>query len=603
MGYDCTLHVIDPASLDAFADHFLGNASDAAFERAYDVPSLYAKVRDAIEGDPREGGRFVLQAALFFASTRTPHLPSRGFCLGLWDRFFDDPLPVALHSFSDAAPALSKITAAYPALASNLHTGIVGNYEVGHYTPPDKVPQLLAYVEEEVAHAKQSLQPTFAPVLRVLRVAAEKGFGYWEATDLDVASAHSEWLALPKAPPPPVTAELLRLPLKMASVLAFFPDRLVMAADEKVHIVDTRTGEVRASAEGSYAGADATRDGRLFALGAGFVNSAIFEVDTHTGEGRRLSRDEESSVGHLRAIGDRLLVAPPIFAGGPADGRGPAWLEDGALRPIELPPPSSSKRIRWGVTCFEALGLADDHLLVLWGKTLYLVDGSGRATALPHEDVSGPAAVMMPPQGVADPDQRGVTWVDNQLVVHLGGDGARAVLHPALDAVRELRAGPDGALVLKHVDNLEGDTIKIVWPATKEVTRVPSAMVGELPSVVGYVPDAVVLVQWVGNTTELRFLPWAKLAALPRTSYAELQEMRDKRLAAEAARKLKKLVARMDAYTEEYVKKLEDKPKVMKRDVVSHAEFGRGVVTHAPFGQSSFEVTFRDGTVRRFDRE
>lgn len=64
MGNNWTLHVIDPASIARFVDHFLGRTAkgETAFDSLYDVEALYAKIHEAIEREPIEAGLLLLEA-------------------------------------------------------------------------------------------------------------------------------------------------------------------------------------------------------------------------------------------------------------------------------------------------------------------------------------------------------------------------------------------------------------------------------------------------------------------------------------------------------------------------------------------------------------
>src|SRR5678815_396549 len=86
MGYDCTLHVVDPKSIAQFVEWFLVRAPAPEFERAFDTNGMREEIAAKIEHEPRAGARAVLQALLMFCSAEAPHLDSRNFCLGLWDK-------------------------------------------------------------------------------------------------------------------------------------------------------------------------------------------------------------------------------------------------------------------------------------------------------------------------------------------------------------------------------------------------------------------------------------------------------------------------------------------------------------------------------------
>src|SRR5262245_23505535 len=86
VGWDCTLHVVDGASLARFSARFLrGMHRSAAFDREYDADALIEEVKQLIATDPETGARALGELALLYVSTETPHAYCRGFALSLWD--------------------------------------------------------------------------------------------------------------------------------------------------------------------------------------------------------------------------------------------------------------------------------------------------------------------------------------------------------------------------------------------------------------------------------------------------------------------------------------------------------------------------------------
>src|ERR1043166_4741762 len=94
-GWDCTLHVLDRASLARFSARFLrGMHRGAAFDREYDGDALVANVKQLIATDAETGARALGELALLYVSTETPHAYCRGFALSLWDEaVMKAPLP------------------------------------------------------------------------------------------------------------------------------------------------------------------------------------------------------------------------------------------------------------------------------------------------------------------------------------------------------------------------------------------------------------------------------------------------------------------------------------------------------------------------------
>ena len=622
MSYDCTLHIVDPRSIERFAEHFLGRLrGETRFDAEYDVPKLYAKVHEAIAHDSERGGRLLLQALLFFVSTETPHLYSRNFALGLWDRFVDEQIPLELQKGDALAEPLRPILEAHPELKGRLWSGFVGNFEVGHYVPPDKVPALLDFVTEEVRHVKPSQQDLFEPLLRVLRLAKEKGFGYWEATDLDVAQANESWLRPPKGKPAPPTLETVSVPLELASLIVSVGDRLLLSSvsTRGSSFVDTATNPPTvinclgpAPHEGpSVFKAGASTEGRVVGVVAMEPRSPriLAEIDLEAGELRPLPPPPAGAFDRLRFVNDRLLLAPDAYGG--AQGKPPAWYDEGELKPLELPtPPEGWEKERvqtstgftsgWSGGVFDAHGFGEDLALVIWGGWLYRVEGS-KGTLLPPRDLRGPSSAMNPP--IAD-GESGVLWIDHSSLVRLNLDGEREVVSSALDEITELCRGPGQAIVIKQEDNLEGDVIKVIWRGTREVTRVPPDLLGEKepPRAIAYVPtrEALALL-YFGESKEtlLRFLLWADIEAFPRCSFADIAAERESIRAAAAARKLKKIVEKIEGATSAI--KVKDVTFPAKDMVVEDPKLGWGVITYADL-LGRFTVTFRDGQQRDYEK-
>src|SRR4051794_34375029 len=63
--WDCTLHVVDTASLARFSARFLrGMHRNAAFDREYDADALIENVKQLIATDPETGARALGELAL-----------------------------------------------------------------------------------------------------------------------------------------------------------------------------------------------------------------------------------------------------------------------------------------------------------------------------------------------------------------------------------------------------------------------------------------------------------------------------------------------------------------------------------------------------------
>jgi hypothetical protein len=86
VGYDCTLHVVDEASLARFSAWFLrGEHADNSFAAGVEGPRLSEKTAGLLAEDSKRGACAVGELALMYVSAEAPHVYSRGFALSLWD--------------------------------------------------------------------------------------------------------------------------------------------------------------------------------------------------------------------------------------------------------------------------------------------------------------------------------------------------------------------------------------------------------------------------------------------------------------------------------------------------------------------------------------
>jgi hypothetical protein len=131
VGWDCTLHVVDRASLARFSARFLrGMYRDAAFDREYDADEMIRHVKQLIATDPATGARALGELALLYVSTETPHAYCRGFALSLWD---DAAMQAELPTkwLGSVESYLVDITAAYPRIAGRIPRAFDRNGCVG----------------------------------------------------------------------------------------------------------------------------------------------------------------------------------------------------------------------------------------------------------------------------------------------------------------------------------------------------------------------------------------------------------------------------------------------------------------------------------------
>ena len=157
----------------------------------------------------------------------------RDVALSLWDAAATGvPLPPSW--LTAVETRLPNIMAAYPRLAGHVPHRFDEAPCVGVMVAARHVPQLLAFVERALEHS--ALRGKWQRLVDVLHVAAEHGCAYWEASELDVAQAHEDWLGAGALAiePSPLTSPLAR-PLAIAGTRMFVGEPFVL------HEIDTAT--------------------------------------------------------------------------------------------------------------------------------------------------------------------------------------------------------------------------------------------------------------------------------------------------------------------------------------------------------------------------
>ncbi len=612
MGYDCTLHLIDPASITRFVDWLLGRPVEAAdFERAFDAPEVRQRVLEALGDEGSyEAGPAVLEGLLLFCSAEAPHVYSRGFCVGLWDELpldLADAVPLDLQDSRALAPLLAPLTERWPAL--RCYTGITGNYTVGHYVPPGKVPALRAHVERALEELPFSWQDAPKKLLQVLRAAEARGLGYWEATDLAVASGNPEWLEAGRlsrpaaAGPRAAGLRVIELPGADSPTLSFEADGVAVLGclgQWATWIVDARVEPARVQKLEGLCLRSIVRapDGRTLATGrpTGESRGAVYELDLEVGRARPLPvlPDWEEPAG-LARLDDEVLVFP-----GPADAyhraARPTWLGDG--RALALP--DGVRACEPEVFSFgdgSALLLTDGRAFRLRGvETTQLTLPPVRTWALdqaPQGLTVGEGSVLLCArvEDGANEDSRLVT---------ISRDGAWSDVLPELARAYPAWPAPDGAVVVDQTDPLERDLFKIYWHAAREVASVPLAWVGETGPCRDALCSPALDELWINYGQRILRVPWREVAALPRQSASAFAEAHR---ASVAARERRAHERRWQAIRESPLTRGFDDPEslLLAGSIIDHPQHGRGIVTTQAL-EGEYEAEFEDGTRRCFPR-
>jgi hypothetical protein len=506
VGWDCTLHVLDRASLARFSARFLrGMHRGAAFDREYDGDALIANVKQLIATDPETGARALGELALLYVSTETPHAYCRGFALSLWDEaVMQAALPAKW--LGTVETYLVDIVAAYPKIAGRVPRAFDENICVGPVVSARDVPALLAHVEKVLDAMPPDDRVRYRPLREVLGVAAARGLGYWEGTDIDVLQTHDSWFA------PLRRSAVLTATSPIASSharpLAVDECRILVGEHFVFHELDTTTFppgvithdgmQVTAAAftpwGTEFVRMVTDRDVRPFKFG-------YFELPDRS----PLEIEPEFAIGLARPARDGVILFPQATTQ-PRPGARPLVLRPpDVLDALPLPEPATSEHI----DC-DAIAFGDGSLLIVWDGAPYRWDGSAAPVALggeleAPEDVCGATALS-----------------DGAIVGGFGGkliridrDGARSVVLP-LDNVLAVVRGPEDALIVAEGDNPEGDALKLWWPATREVTRVPLAALelDDRPTFVYF--DAIAQLVVAARPRMWHALPWCELEAMRR---------------------------------------------------------------------------------------
>jgi hypothetical protein len=514
--WDCTLHVFDRASLARFSARFLrGMHKGSAFDEEYDGDAMIANVKQLIASDPGTGARALGELALLYVSTETPHAYCRGFALSLWDEaVMGAPLPRKW--LTSVETYLVDIAAAYPKIAGRVPRVFDQNYCVGPVVTSRDVPALLAHVEKTVEAMAPAERVRYRPLCEVLRVAAARGLGYWEGTDIDVVQTNEGWLASVRRP------RVVTAPNPLSSAharpLAVSGTRMLIGEHFVLHELDIGTFPPAAISHDDMqvTAAAFTPWGTEFIRMVTDRHVRPFKFGYFELPGRSpLAIEPEFAISIARPARDGVLLFPQATPE-PRPGARPLVLRPpAALEPLDVPEPATSQRI----DC-DAIGFGDGSLLVIWDGVPYRWDGASPPVSLggtleATEDVC--AAAVLSDGSIAGGFGRKLIRIDR--------GGQRASVLP-LDNVIAVARGPGDALIITEGDNPEGDAVKLWWPATREVTHVPprALELEDRPILVYF--DAAEQLLVAARPGMWHALPWSELEAMRRVSADELAERR-----------------------------------------------------------------------------
>lgn len=602
MGYDCTLHLIDPASIERFVSWFLREPVDAtAFERAFDTQGLRDEVLAKLDESAHSGGRALLHALLMFCSAEAPHQYSKGFCLGLWNKLdlgLADELPASLVSSDSLAPRLARIVERYPAFEHSLYTGIDGNYAVGHFVPPEDVGAVREHVESILDQVESDWLESVEALLYVLDTAERRGLAYWEATDLDVANANAEWFtsAAPSEEGSSVSrvetyAQVLQFSCEIDGVVlaGSLSDGVTWLFDARADALDLRV--IDGIALESFARAPS---GEIYAVG--FV----------PGRGpvlAKLSLDRQYAIIDTPAgldlrkvarVGERVLVV--------ANDKSDLvllWIDDPT--PIRL-----ANARAWGASVFD---LGDGSALVnADGRSVRLRDRSIEPLpAMPPLSVltfGGHQPTVVTRDGqqlfsaceVLPPAEQKARRDDPPLprLVLLSPDGTCRDAFSALTSAQSAWPAKDGAALVFQHNPIERDLLKVYWHDRGEVASIPHSLVGEKR---GHCQSAIYCAArdelWVSFNSHVVRVPWSVIEALPRQSVEQYTAAKNARVAEHERVEHERLWSAVRAY--EFARRVDDPTAYFHKDsIVDHPERGRAIVRAVDYETASFTIEFED---------
>ena len=344
-----------------------------------------------------------------------------------------------------------------------------------------------------------------------------RGLAYWEGTDIDVAQAHEDWLAVARPlalaiAPNPLTSPLAR-PLAIAA------NRMLVGEHFVFHELDTATFPpgIITNEDMQVTAAAFTPWGTELVRMATDRTQRPFKFSYYDLPGRTpLAIDPPFPIGIARPARDCVLLFPQPMAEHRSGVRPLVFRPGVPLEPLDVPEASAPTR---RIDC-TAIAFGDGSYLVVWDGLPYRWDCETAPVPLggvlgAPDDVG--CSVLLADGSIAGGFARKLVRIDR--------DGQRSTILP-LDNVLTLANGPDDVLVIGEGVNPEDDALKLWWPGTREVTHVSKAAFGidDLPTFTYYDPEAQLVV--VARPGTWHALPWTELAEMRRVSEPAFVERR-----------------------------------------------------------------------------
>ena len=193
MGFDCTLHLVDERAVreEFVPRHLERSAGPTALDRVMkNADEVWGSPGGPPGRRPRRGGLTRLPVGrhvfgLFAPApvrTRVRPVALGGSGNGRGHRM---SRPVRVFAGAPLRGRRGRV----PRPGGRFPRWFAGNYSTGVFVPAVRVPEVLAWVEQQVGGFAKGDRRQFKGLLAILRTAAGKGLAYWEATDLAVPMA------------------------------------------------------------------------------------------------------------------------------------------------------------------------------------------------------------------------------------------------------------------------------------------------------------------------------------------------------------------------------------------------------------------------------
>lgn len=489
MGYDTTLHLVDTRAFSLF---------EGMFAKPHpEDEELFEIIRRLDAKDP-EAGQLLTERLLVQVSALAPYVVDRNVALSLWD---EEELGVALPAkFLSARliDALPAIRARYPWLT--LPNEFSGNYCTGVYVPAALVPELASFIETTVSALPAKTAWWFRKLRRVIAVAAERGLGYWEATEVAVIDpSDADWGGAESLAAnlsdgiecAPRFLDTLYRPFERVA------DRVLAPDAGEVLSIDLSTFPPRVEALLHAPAACTTPWGTHLSLARSSADQPWSIVELFDKGGNVQILEAPFEVLALSRAGRDVIAIPAYDLP-----ERPVLISKGLfgkkrkLTRLDVPPRANDEH--------AVIPVDDRSYLLVWNGDLYRGRGPELQRIAEHVD-----------RGVDD-RPGAVTLADGSVVIALDRGLARIARDNTIERIAGfddptyVSPGPDGTVIVQL-----GIDVAVWWPATREITRVPASRWGlEDGARHAYASSARVLVAF--GDEDLRALSWNVVSAMPR---------------------------------------------------------------------------------------